>query len=188
MWTSNIRFRQTWWMDGLSQDEMGDYHFDGEMDVETFSAAAVSIGRNNAPALMRDLVYFDNSLDLEAHPGIIAHAWSWAEYPESSLRADHWVDLFQMAGYTHDGRPAKLPRRPITIYRGCTPDRCEGMAWTSDLRVARRFARDERDGRPTGHVYAVDAPPRALLAHIHEDSEYVIDLYSFEDAVRLIEE
>jgi hypothetical protein len=188
MWTSEIRFSQSWWIDGLSQDEMGDYHFDGAMDAETFSAAAVSIGRNNAPALARDLFFLQDSIDLGAHPGIIANAWSWADYPESSIRPDYWMELFAAAGYTHDGRPAKLPRRPITIYRGCTPDRCEGMAWTSDLRVARRFARDDRDGRPTGHVYAFDAPPSALLAYIHEDSEYVIDNVFLEDAVRLIEE
>lgn len=185
------RFRESWWLDGLYENERGYYRFDGQIDAETFSAAAVDVGRNNAPGLLFDL-YCSGSLDLEAHPSVVADAWSDAEYPERAVQPEIWVHLFDAAGYTHDGAPAMLPIDPITLYRGCTPDGREGMAWTSDLGVARRFAHEQLRGRPVGHVYAFDAPPIALLAYIHEtgrhESEYVIDIAYLRGAVRLFEQ
>jgi hypothetical protein len=184
MRTNAVLFRHHDWVDGLFEDEHGFYYFDGKMDAKTFRDAVVGIGRDNAPTLLGQLHYLEDALDIDAHPGIVANAWSCAEYPERSVHPDTWVDLFNAVGYTHDGQPAKSPTGPITVYRGCTPERRGGMAWTSDLGVAQRFARNQ----PGGHVYAFDAPPRALLAYIHEDSEYVIDNAFLKGAVRLIEE
>jgi hypothetical protein len=184
-------FRAPWWPDGLYEDENGYYRFNGQIDAETFCAAYTSLGRNNAPALLFDL-YYSKSLDLAWHPGFVADAWSSAEYPERCLEPDIWATLFRTAGYGHDGQLATPPTEPITVYRGCTPDGREGMGWTSDLAMARRFAHGQLRGRPLGHVYAFDAPPDALLAYIHEtgrqESEYVIDNAFLKDAVRLIEQ
>lgn len=185
------RFREPWWVDGLYEDDDGYYGFDGQVDAETFIAASVNVGRNNAPALLFDL-YYGQSLDLAAHPGVVADAWSLAEHPEGCLEPDIWVKLFRSAGYTHDGQLATPPTEPITVYRGCTPDGRQGMAWTSDLAMAGRFAHDQLRGRAAGHVYAFDAPPDALLAYIHEtgrqESEYVIDKAFLGNAVRLQEQ
>ncbi len=175
----------------LYEDENG-YYFDGQIDAEIFSAASSRVGRNNAPALLCDL-YYGKSLDLAAHPSVVARAWSLPEYPERCIRRGIWVQLFRSAGYTHDGQPASPPTEPITVYRGCTPDGRAGMAWTSDLAIAHRFAHDQLRGRAVGHVYAFDAPPGKLLTYIHEtgrqESEYVVDTtFVPGEAVRLVEQ
>jgi hypothetical protein len=177
---------------GLYQDENGYFCFGGQIDSDTFSLATACLGRNKAPALLFDL-YYGGSLDLAAHPGLVADAWSSAEHPETGFEpARIWVELFRTAGYTHDGQPATPPTRRITVYRGCTPDGRLGMAWTSDLTMARRLAHDGMRGRAVGHVYAFDAAPKALLAYIHEtgreESEYVIDPAFLKDAVRVHEQ
>jgi len=185
-------FRQRWWVDGLYEDENGYYGFDGQVDAETFGAASAGVGRNHAPALLCDL-YYGGSLNLEAHPSVVADAWSVAEHPERGMEACLWVKLFRSAGYTHDGLPAAPPTQPITVYRGCTPDGLKGMSWTSDLAVARTFAHGRLRGRALGRVYALDIAPDKLLAYIHEtgrnESEYVIDMTLVLDGqVRLVEE
>ena len=177
-------FRQRWWVDGLYEDEDGCYRFKGQIDAQTFSIACGHVGRNNAPALLFDL-YYGKSLDLAAHPSVVADAWSSAEHPEGSLDPYKWAEFFRTAGYTHDGQPAAPPTEPIPVYRGCTPDGREGMSWTSDPAVAQRFAHGQLRGRAVGHVYTFDAPPEALLAYIHEigrqESDYVIDSDFLED-------
>lgn len=189
---SSVRFRQSWWVDGLYEDKNGYYGFDGQIDAETFSAAKVSVGRNNGPALLFDL-YYGRSLDLEAHPSVVADAWSASEYPERSMERCLWVKFFRSAGYTHDGQLVGPPTEPITVYRGCTPEGRKGMSWTSDLAIARRFAHGQLRGRPLGHVYALDITPDKLLGYIHEtgrnESEYVIDMTLVLDGqIRLVEE
>jgi hypothetical protein len=177
---------------GLYQDENGYFRFDGQIDSDTFGLATTCLGRNEAPALLFDL-YYSGSLDLAAHPGVVADIWSSAEHPERGFEPVRiWVELFRTAGYTHDGQPATPPANPITVYRGCTPEGQRGMSWTSDLAMAQRFARDGIRGRAVGHVYAFDAPPEAVLAFIHqtgrEESEYVVDPAFLIGAVRMHEE
>jgi hypothetical protein len=187
-----IESRQGRCVEGLYEDENGSYRFDGQMDLETFDFVCARLGRNNAPALLSDL-YYSGSLDLVAHPSVVAVAWSICEHPEGSLEQDVWDELFRAAGYTNDGRPAATPTEPVTVYRGCAPDGWEGMSWTSDLAVARRFAHGRLRGRAAGHVYALDAKPGTVLAYIHEigrrESEYVIDTSCvLSEAVRLVED
>jgi len=182
--------RQSYWVDGLYQDSNGHYRFDGQIDADTFVTAAVHVGREETPDLLCDL-HVNGSLDLAAHPGVVAEAWSDPEYPERSVEPDLWVKFFRTAGYTYDGQRATPPTEPITVYRGCTPDGRKGMAWTSDIEIARRFAHGQLRGRPLGHVYVFEAPPEAMLAFIHEngreESEYVIDNAYLRSAVRLFE-
>jgi hypothetical protein len=180
--------RKPWWVDGLYKDENGYYGFSGQMDHETFVTAGCHVGRNNTPGLLFDLVY-RGDLDIEQHPGVVADAWTSAEFPASNVDPAEWVDWFETAGYTHDGQPSPRPVEPVTLYRGCAPERRFGMSWTTDLDRAGWFA--SRDlGHGTGNVYVYHAEPFALLAYIHEsgrhEAEHVIDpFYLSDDVVQL---
>jgi hypothetical protein len=169
----------SFWLDGLYQDDNDFFRFDGQIDAEMFLTASVGVGRNYAPALLFDL-FHGGSLDVEHHPGVVAGAWSSAEFPEKCLEADLWLQLFNAAGYTHDGQHADRPTEPVTLYRGCGLGGQHGMAWTSDHDIARRFAHELIRGRTKGEVYTFMAPPAALLAYVGEQNgrgerEYVID-------------
>lgn len=182
---SPSRTRESFWVDGLYLDEHGFYGFDGEMDSETFSTAGGHVGRNNMPALLFDLVQ-RGVLGIEHHPAVVVEAWMVAEFPESNVHPEFWVDWFETAGYTHNGHPSPRPEAPVTLYRGCAPEREFGMSWTTDLDRARWFA--ERDlGHGNGNVYVYHADPAALLAFIgewgHHEAEYVVDPYFLSDAV-----
>jgi hypothetical protein len=176
--------REEWWVAGLYRDEFGYYRYDGEMDGATFSTALMHVGRNDGPALLYDL-YAAGSLSIYEHPGVVAEAWSMAEFPTNLLPAEEWVELFEEAGYTEDEKPAPRPRQAVTVYRGCSTDRRHGMSWTTDIERARWFA--DRDlGHGTGLIYVFNAPPESLLAFIHDSSrgeaEYVINPESMNDA------
>jgi hypothetical protein len=171
-------------------DDNGYYHHDGPMDLDTFEDCAAAIGRNAGPALLFDLRY-RGDLQLRNAPGVVASAWCAAEYPEGLIDPrELWVELFTEAGYTHDGYPAPRPPAPVELFRGCTEGRQDGMAWTSDLEVARRFATGLRARQP-GHVYTATVDPEFLLAFIHTqhgrgEAEYVVSPEGLTD-VRFLE-
>lgn len=154
------------------------YRSDRELDAKTFTQACHALDRNERLALLWDL-HHAGSLDIGRYPSVVADVWSMAEFPESHFDLPQtWRDLFEEAGYTHDGQPAPQPCQPVTVYRGCHHERRFGMSWTTDLDQARWFAnREFRKG--AGQVYVFDAPPVSLLAFIHEsnrgEAEYVID-------------
>jgi hypothetical protein len=169
------------------------YRSDVEIDAHMFDQAIAAVGRNHGPELLHNL-YSSGKLDIGFHPGVVATAWSMAEFPESHEL--DWWDLFSRAGYTHNGQPAPpapRPRHPVTLYRGCTPDRRFGMAWTGTVEIARWFAEHPRLNG-TGKVYVARVLPRAVLAYIGEsecgEDEYVIDsspVYLNDKTVRLLD-
>jgi hypothetical protein len=64
--------------------------------------------------------------------------------------------------------------------RGCK----RGMAWSTDVDVARRFAYDRISSRPVGNVYSARIAPELLLAYIdegHNEDEWVIDARQLRD-------
>jgi hypothetical protein len=148
------------------------------MDADTFLSAACDIGRNDGPALLFDL-FFNGVIDISKHPSVVAEIWSNAEFPANNIEPGTWVELFDEAGYTHDGQPAALPAESVVLYRGCHPDRRLGMSWTADPSRAQWFA--ERNlGKGVGDVYAHRADPGGLLAYIDTacgrgEAEYVIN-------------
>ena len=63
----------------------------------------------------------------------VAQVWSNAELPEDWVGRENWIDLFRQAGYPS-------PELPLTLFRGTHPERRLGMAWTTNIDVARHFA------------------------------------------------
>jgi hypothetical protein len=170
---------------GVYMDDRGYYRYDGVIDAKTFVRAGCRVGRNNEPALLHDL-YYGGSLDLQRNPGLVADAWSSAEFPTKNLEPRTWEELFDSAGYTHDGQRASRPTEPITLYRGCHHERRFGPSWTCNFNTALWFAnRDLGDGR--GNVYVHHAQPRELLAYIgpevgRGEDEYVLNPSHLDDA------
>ena len=101
-----------------------------------------------------------------------------AEWPANNLPAGQWVDLFEEAGFTRDGKPVPRPQRPVTLYRGCHHERRFGMSWTTDRAQAEWFV-GRNLGRGVGRIYTHRAGAVELLAYIHEsgrrENEYVLD-------------
>jgi hypothetical protein len=184
-----MKRRNERWIPGLYRDKNDCYQFDGEMDADTFTTAAVHLNRNDMPTLLFDL-FCNGALDVALHPGVVGTAWSKAEYPTRCLEPAIWVKLFAVAGYTHDFDPAPRPTEPVELYRGCTPAGRLGMSWTSDLPFARRFAYGGASEPSECCVYCFDSPPGAVLAFIRDapgrpENEYIIDpAYLSDDSVK----
>lgn len=206
------------WPDGLTEDTNGYYRFVGDLDRTAFDRCLSRVGRTNGPALLFDLWFgglyrcsapFD--LSQADMAGLVASVWSDSEYPERALGSGQWIEFFRINGYSHDGRAAERPTKPVALYRGCyaedialdadsrrveldadgypvDPDQeivevCNsrnGMSWSSDLAMARRFADGGLRGRRAGQIFAAVVAPEHLLAYIGEENgrgeaEYVVD-------------
>jgi hypothetical protein len=176
---------------GVYEDVSG-YTSDRLVHRTAFDTAACRLGRVNGPALLMDLFY-SGALNLcgEDMVGVVADIWSSAEYPEDALDWFVWVDLFHENGYNDDGKAAAPPTDPVTLYRGCAYELRTRMAWTSDIRVAERFAYGGIRGRRPGEVWTATVHPEGLLAYIgreigRNESELVVDP-GYLDDVRLWE-
>jgi hypothetical protein len=88
--------------------------------------------RNEGPEILDEAACRLTGEDLQ---DLVAGVWSGAEFPESRLESERWVELFRCAQYPFD-----LARLPLTVYRGTAPYRRRGMSWTTDIVIARRFA------------------------------------------------
>lgn len=96
--------RESPWPDWLTRQGIY-YHSDRDLDAETFTQAAFALDRNEGPALLFD-PYHAGALDIGEYPSVVAAVWLMAEFPESHFDLpETWRDLFEGAGYTHDGRP-----------------------------------------------------------------------------------
>ncbi len=146
----------------------------GQLTAEQFSSLVARNGRNSGPHLMHDL-YYMRRISTETLTAVICEVWSDAEYPQSWLGRDGWVDFFRLAGYTRDGVPA-TPPDTITLYRGCPPSRTRGMSWSSSIEQARWFAERARFATP-GNVYTATVTGEQLLAEITigGEDEFVVD-------------
>ena len=107
----------------------------------------------------------------------VGPVWQAAEYPEGPLSRADWLDLFSVAGFTIDGKPASRPVGPTPLWRGSVPARRRRMSWTSDRAQAQRFADGVR-GRPPGKLYQTLALPESILCinNGREEAENVINL------------
>jgi hypothetical protein len=107
----------------------------------------------------------------------VAEVWRGAEFPERCLPRRAWLTLFREGGYFSDSLSGP-PTEPVRLYRGAIPRYARGMAWTRDPSRARWFAdRWSLTADRAAFVYAVDAPPDAILAEIdlRREREMVVD-------------
>ena len=85
---------------------------DAPLDANTFDTAALSVGEDKAPALLHDLYYGGSIADPAVLAHVVADVWDIAEFPQTLMPPEIWLDLFLHAGYTHDGQPAARPSYP----------------------------------------------------------------------------
>ncbi|MCW2899516.1 MAG: hypothetical protein JWO67_1781, partial [Streptosporangiaceae bacterium] len=118
-------------------------------------------GRNSGPSHLSE-AYSYCTITADTVTALIGGIWSGAEFPDRHLDRDEWRWLFDVAGFTVDGKPADRPDRPVLLYRGSVPERRTDWSWTTDRTVAERFAAGS-GGRPPARIYVLLAPPEALL-------------------------
>jgi hypothetical protein len=98
---------------------------------------------------------------------VIAEIWRHAACPEAAIGTDNWVRLFRSAGYVTDsGIPA--PTASLPIYRCAMPGYERGMAWTSEIAVARHMLNHQFG--PTLLLTTI-IPPEGVLARLSEETE-----------------
>lgn len=65
----------------------------------------------------------------------------------------------------------------VTVYRGCSSDRVRGLAWTTDIEIARQFARGHRQIEVPSPVVATAQIPKAAIYTVTMDrNEYEVVL------------
>lgn len=132
-------------------------------------------GRNYGPTFLYEAYSADSIAD-DTVTALVGPIWSSAEFPDRHLDRDDWRWLFDVAGYTVDGKVAPRPGRPLTLYRGSVPERRTDWSWTTNRAVAERFAAGMR-GRGVGCVWVCEVPPEAMLAANtdRDEDEVVVD-------------
>ncbi|SBT91376.1 hypothetical protein GA0115233_10308 [Streptomyces sp. DI166] len=119
-------------------------------------------GRTSGPMFLEEALSEGKIAD-ETVTALIGDVWSSAEFPDRHLDHDTWRWMFDVAGFTVDGKQAQRPTEPITLYRGSVPERRTDWSWTRDIRVAEKFAAGS-PGRPPSRVWVCVVPPTAMLA------------------------
>lgn len=132
-------------------------------------------GRTNGPGFLAEALSEDKITSATV-ADLVGDVWSSAEFPDRELDRDTWRWLFDVAGFTVDGKPAPRPDQPMTLFRGSVPERRTDWSWTRDRVVAERFASGGR-GRAPGRVWVCEVPPGHMLAAItgREEDEVVVD-------------
>lgn len=149
------------------------------VSVDDVYDALLRVGKNNGPALLCDL-FQEGCLHAEAATAHVGSVWSMAEYPNQYLDTEDWRDLFDLAGFTIDGRLAARPTEPVRLYRGSVPERRTDWSWSTSREVAEKYAAGGFGGiygRPAGVLWTALVPPEWLLAENtrRDEAEYVVD-------------
>jgi hypothetical protein len=115
----------------------------------------------------------DDSQHLIAETNAILQAiWPLLHAPQRRHSMAELVALFQRAGYVSDGLPQ--PSGALTIYRGGLASmHGPGISWTADLQIAKQYAQGYATNGEARVIQAT-APPEAILAQFHRESEVVV--------------
>ncbi|MDV9168728.1 hypothetical protein R6V09_01040 [Streptomyces sp. W16] len=132
-------------------------------------------GRIYGPEFLEEAVS-EAKVTAETVTALVGPVWSSTEYPDRQLDHDTWRWLFNVAGFTVDGKPAPRPTEPMRLYRGSVPERRTDWSWTRDIKVALKFAAGVR-GRDPGRLWVCKVPPEHMLAANTErdEDEVVVD-------------
>ena len=120
-------------------------------------------------------IWWDNGLMNEVElRETLAFAWTSCHYPSRVLGLRWSVEVFKAAGQFSDDPSVELPTGDLVIYRGCEPVEYFDLAWTTDYRMARQFARRHS---PQAVVFRSEIPPHHVLAMLsqREEGEVVIN-------------
>lgn len=84
---------------------------------------------------------------------------------------------FRAAGFVTDTNGVLLPTEAVTAWRGAAARHGRGLSWTTDLEVARFFARRYAGTSRTSTVYAAEVPPEGVLGVFpgRKEAELVVD-------------
>lgn len=177
--TRYLRLRD--WKEGLGADENAErfIYTGGGLDRRGYEECKNNVGCDQVPRLLRDLAQ-EQIIDLtdESFQGVVAEAWALGEPWLSGVDRATWLSLFQLNGFTDKGSRTDPPTETVAVFRGTTEEYKQGMSWTTDIDVARRFAYDRISGRPVGNVYSARIEARWLLAYInegHSEKEWVVN-------------
>lgn len=132
-------------------------------------------GRTEGPTFLAEALSEDK-ITADTVAALVGSVWSSAEYPDRELDRDTWRWLFDVAGFTVNGKRAPRPAEPVTLFRGSVPERCTDWSWTRDLAVAELFAAGPR-GRSKGRLWVCEVPPAHMLAINtgRDEDEVVVD-------------
>lgn len=151
----------------------------GPLSADAVMDAAAYAGRKHGPEILLGL-WIRDAIAPDVLAAVIGSVWSAAEYPQPSLTALYWRELFHAAGFTVDGKPANRPTEPVRLYRGSPYKYRRRWSWTASREAAEKFALGALRGRVPGQVWTVLAPPLSLLCingpeTARDEHEYVVD-------------
>jgi hypothetical protein len=111
----------------------------------------------------------------------LGDVWTSTEIPG---KYGPWIELFN---FPRPGRSALMTAEDhvsfsalpdiVRLYRGQIPTKKRGMSWTTDLSIARWFAKRNNDRDNTAAVFTAEVPKARFLAYFTDrnESEAVID-------------
>ena len=103
-----------------------------------FVREAQRLGRDAGPQLMVE--WLENGRLPQADLWrVIGNVWMMAEWPQRSLGAERWVELWRSVGFVSD-TGEEAPTEPIRAFRGASWGRRRGMSWSLDRERAEWFA------------------------------------------------
>ena len=148
------------------------------LDLGNFASLGSLAGRNNRPRLLLT-AWRLGVIDETVVRASVGPVWCMAEFPDRSLPWSSWKEMFNVAGYTRDGKPAERPTEWLQLYRAAPIDHRHGHSWTEDLEVARSFLVNNHRVRLNPVLWTARVNPNQLLARLEEDRSgepsYVVD-------------
>jgi hypothetical protein len=106
-----------------------------DYDLDDLQMMLIRVGRNYGPYVVNEL-YCNGDLHPRHAQVVVPDVWSMVEHPLHALDRDEWRQLFNLAGYTHNGKRRAKPRS-----RGCctgAPTRNTATAGRGPMTVTRR--------------------------------------------------
>jgi hypothetical protein len=119
---------------------------------------------------------------------MLLDVWARIDEPEQAIGAVAWVRMFRAAGFVSQPDSLPAPADSLTVYRGASPERARGMAWSTTLTAADHHRlRSNRRGHPA-QIYVAIAERDAVLALIGSrgEAEVIVDSRNL-DALRVWE-